>query len=88
MSIFYYTTWVFTLIPEEHITTKDSAFHKKRPPKNMKTEMGRPRAKIFFTNFLEFFEMIPHKDSQNLKFPSNTPNGSKIIQQNQFKIQI
>ena len=40
------------------------------------------------SDFWDRFQMIPHKDSQNLKFRSNTPNGSKIIQQNQFKIQI
>ena len=44
---FYYTTWVFTSIPEELTSLQDFGFYKKRPSKNMKTEMGRPRAKIF-----------------------------------------
>ena len=47
MNIFYYTTWVFALIPEERRGLQYSDFHKKLPTKNMKTEMDRPRAIIF-----------------------------------------
>ncbi len=35
------------LFPEEHPTTKHSTFDKKHPSKIMKTDIGRPRAKIF-----------------------------------------
>ena len=57
MTIFYYTTWVFALIPEEHEGLQYSDFYKKRPTKNMKTEMDKPRAKIFLGQNFKSFSM-------------------------------
>ena len=57
MTIFYYTTWVFALIPEEREGLQYSDFHKNWPTKNMKTEMDRPRAKIFLGQTFKSFSM-------------------------------
>ena len=46
MTIFYYTTWVFALIPQEHEGLQYSDFHKKRPTKNMKTETHRTNVNL------------------------------------------
>ena len=81
--------WAPLSTPEEHLTTKDSAFHKKRPPKNMKTEMGRPRAKIFLGHTFRAFRPLFIKLSKSyIKLPSRSivvclwprhPNSSETV---------